>query len=61
MLGFASNFRSECCAIVGRQRVTKDLDALTIVHTGNGLHQMRSRMITEIRGNISDTKTSAGR
>ena len=55
MFRFSSNFRSERGSVVGGKRVTEDFDSLASVHAGNGLHQMRGRMITEIRGNVTDT------
>lgn len=39
--------------VTGRRRVTKRLDAGRIVQAENGLHQMRERMVVEIRGDVA--------
>lgn len=58
VLGFPTDFLSEARAIIGCQTVAEDLHFVPIVNPGNGLHQMGSGMVAEIRRDVTDSEAT---
>lgn len=54
VLSLTRDLRAEGCAVVAAKRVTEYLDFLTFVQTGDRLHQMASRVIAEIRRDVTN-------
>lgn len=58
MLRFFCYFPSEGALIVRSERVAKYLHFASSVKPRNGLHEMRGRMITEVRGDIANSQST---
>lgn len=61
VLSLARDLRTEGRAVVVAERVTEYLDALAVVQARDRLHQMASRVIAEIRRDITNLQPCANR